>query len=131
VFWQAAAEAAVEHMIAAVDGLPDSFTDDNRTRTKIRTENANASDLCVRRDPPNNPGYGGTMTIDIGAIARFDFNLDASIDHVQVVQEGEAGQGRMIDFHPGIDYGDADAFPRALFQSAARFVQAKRTWLRG
>jgi hypothetical protein len=71
------------------------------------------------------------MTIDIRAVARFDFDLNTGIDHVQIVQESEAGQGRMIDFHAGIDYGDADTFPRTLFQSAARFVQAKRTGLRG
>jgi hypothetical protein len=71
------------------------------------------------------------VSIDVGAVSRFDFNLNAGVDYVEVVHKSESGQRRMIDFHPGIDHGDADTFPRALFQSAARFVQAERTGLRG
>jgi hypothetical protein len=118
-------------MIAAIDRLAHSFADDNSPRTKVGAENANASDLRVRRDPPDHPCHSGAMTIDIAAIARFDFNLNARVDYMQIVQEREAREGRMIDFHSRIDDCDAHTFARALFQSAARFVQAKRGGLWG
>ena len=67
------------------------------------------------------------MTIDVGAVARPYLNLDAGIHDMEIVQELDALQGRMIDLDPGIDHGNAHAFARSLFQSAAGFVQPERT----
>ena len=105
-----------------VDRLPDSFTNDDRPGTEIRAQDAEAAYFCVGSDPANHARYGSAVPENVNAVARLDFNLDTSIDHLKVMEQSEAGQSRMIDLDSGIDHGDPDAFARALFQGTARFL---------
>ena len=105
-----------------VDRLSDSFPDNNRPGTEIRAQDAEAADLCVGGDSPNYAGYSSAVPENVNTIARLDFNLDTSIDHLKIVEQSEAGQSRMIHLDSGIDNGDPDAFARAFFQGTARFL---------
>jgi hypothetical protein len=105
-----------------VDRLPDSFPDDNRPGPEIRAQDAEAADFCVGSDPANHARYRRAVPENVNAIARLDFNLDTSIDHLKVMEQSEAGESRVIDLDSGIDHGDPDAFARALFQGTARLL---------
>ena len=87
-------------MVAAIDRLPDSFSDDNSARAQVFPQNADAADFRVRREPADHPRDGRAVTIDIGSVSRLDLDLNTGVNNVEIIQEANTNQIGMIDFNP-------------------------------
>src|SRR3954468_13640405 len=59
VLRQTATEPAIQDVIATIDRLPHSFTDDDGARTKVSAQNPDAANLRIGRDSPDHARYSG------------------------------------------------------------------------
>src|SRR4051794_27900244 len=104
-------------MIASINSLPDSFSNDHGARSEILSQDAKAADLRIGRETPNHPRDCGAVSVDISAIAWFNFDLNTGIDHVKVIKQTDSLQSRMLYLYARIDHSNADTFARSLRQS--------------
>ena len=106
-----AAEAAMEDVVAAVEGLANALADDGRARSQVGAEDAEAAQLGLGGHRPENPGNGGAVTVNIGAAARLDAQLEAIIIDHAIVGQRERLEGGVGGLDAGVEDGDADALP--------------------
>lgn len=90
-----AAKAAVENVVATLDGLTSAFADNGRARAKLFAQNSDAADFCFRGDLMDDARDGGAVTEEITTLAGGNHELDPVLTDLQVIGQLEAGESRM------------------------------------
>ena len=109
-----AAEAAIEDVIAALDGLPRAFQNDRRARGERFTEHADAADFRLGRGLADDPGDRRAVAEKIAPAAGDDFQFHPVLDHRDVVEQFESAERGMRSLHAGIENRDLHAAPASV-----------------
>src|SRR5262245_44633219 len=64
-----APKAAVQHMVTAIQGLPNSLANDGAAGSELFAEHAETADLSLRSELMDDPGYGSAVAEKVAAFA--------------------------------------------------------------
>ena len=117
----AAAEAAIENLVSALDRLARPLANDCRARIQPLAQHADAADLGLRREREDEARHRRTVAEHVAPVARLGVEPQPVAHDRDVIPQDQAAERGVAGLDAGIEHGDPHAASGAAPQGFDRF----------